>query len=221
MALTLRLRKLNHVAVLDCSGRIVAGPDAASLEAEVRKCIGDQCNVLVNLSGVDFVDSSGLGLLVRLATSTRNTRAGIRFCSPMPSVQKVIAMTMLDRVLPLYETEEQAFSSFNKRQSSAPSSGPGDILCADDSPDLLAYLREGLGRAGYRVQSASIIPDAILLLKAMRPRLLIAGPRFADKLSPRATEMNIPVLRLADDFCTADAGQALAGLLSELGARLP
>lgn len=220
MGLTLRLRKLNHVVVLDCSGRIVAGPDAAALENEARKCIGNQSNLIINLSGVEFVDSSGLGLLVRLATSARNTPAGIRFCSPMPAVQKVIAMTLLDRVLQLYETEEQALTSFNKRQFAAPASGPGDILCADDSPDLLAYLREGLGRAGYRVQSASIIPDAVLLLKAMRPRLLIAGPRFADKLSPRATEMNIPVLRLADDFCTADAGQALAGLLTELGSRL-
>jgi len=220
MGLTLRLRKLNHVVVMDCSGRIVAGADAAMLEGEVRKCIGNQSNLIVNLSGVDFVDSSGLGLLVRLATSARNTPSGIRFCNAMPAVQKVIAMTLLDRVLQLYETEEQALTSFNKRQFADPVSGPGDILCADDSPDLLAYLREGLGRAGYRVQSASIIPDAVLLLKAMRPRLLIAGPRFADKLSPRATEMNIPVLRLDDDFCTADAGQALAGLLTELGTRL-
>lgn len=220
MVLNLRLRKLNHVVVLDCLGRIVAGSDAVALETEVRKCISNQSNLIVNLSGVEFVDSSGLGLLVRLATSTRNTPSGIRFCSPIPAVQKVIAMALLDRVLQLHETEEQALSSFNKRQIPASSSAPGDILCADDSPDLLAYLREGLGRAGYRVQSASIIPDAVLLLKAMRPRLLIAGPRFAEKLSPRAAEMNIPVVRLADDFSTADAGQALAGLLSELGTRL-
>ena len=106
---------------------------------------------------MEFVDSSGLGLLVRLATSTRNTASGIRFCSPTPAVQNVIAVTLLDRVLQLHETEEQALSSFNKRQIQASSSAPGDILCADDSPDLLAYLREGLGRAGYRVQSASII----------------------------------------------------------------
>lgn len=221
MPLNLQVRKLNHVAVVDCTGRIVAGADAASLEAAVRKCMSEHCDVVLNLAGVEFVDSSGLGLLVRLATSTRDSRRGIRFCSPVPAVQRIIALTMLDRVLQPYETEEQAISSFGSRPgNSVTATAPGDILCADESSDLLAYLREALGQAGYRVHSAAIVPDALMLLKAMRPRLVIAGPRFAEKLSVRADDMKVPIIKLSDEFSVTDAGEAISHLLSQVRAAL-
>jgi hypothetical protein len=73
---------------------------------------------------------------------------------------------------------------------------------------------------GYRVHSAAVIPDALLLLKAMRPRLLIAGPRFGEKLAARASEMKVPMIRLSDDFNVADAEQALGVLVSEIKERL-
>lgn len=219
MPLALRVRKPNHVAVVDCTGRIVAGEEATALEAEVKKHVSNHCNVVLNLSGVDFVDSSGLGLLVRLATSSRER---VRFCSPVKAVDRVFRMTLLDGVLQLFETEEQAISSFVERGPSPPSSdsGPGNILCADDSPDVLSYLRGALGQVGYRVHSAAVIPDALLLLKAMRPRLLIAGPRFGEKLAARASEMKVPMIRLSDDFNVADAEQALGVLVSEIKERL-
>ncbi len=217
MPLSLQVRKPNHVAVVDCVGRIVAGPEATSLEATVRKCMSEHCDVVLNLAGVEFVDSSGLGLLVRLATSTRDSRTGVRFCNAGTAVQRVIALTMLDRVLQPYETEQQAISSFGtRRMQDVPVSGPGDILCADESPDVLAYLREGLGQAGYRVHSAAIVPDALMLLKAMRPRLVIAGALFAERLSSRASEMKVPLVKLPREFSGSDAGEAMSNLLSEM-----
>lgn len=218
MPLTLRVRRPNHVAVVDCVGRIVAGPEATALESAVRKCMSEHCDVVLNLSGVEFVDSSGLGLLVRLATSTRNSRTGVRLCSPLPAVQRVIALTMLDRVLQPYETEEKAISSFGVVRHTQPATtpGPGEILCADESSDVLAYLREGLGQAGYRVHSAAIVPDALMLLKAMRPQLVIAGPRFAERLAPCAGEMNVPMIKLPEEFSISDAGDAIATLVAEI-----
>jgi anti-sigma B factor antagonist len=222
MPLALRVRKPNHIAVVECTGRIVAGEEATSLESEVRKHVNNRCDVVLNLSGIAFVDSSGLGLLVRLATSSRKTTARVRFCSPVPAVERVIKMTLLDRVLQPYATEEQAISSLAERGNDRDSlnSVPGDILCADGSPDILSYLREGLGQLGYRVHSAAVIPDALLLLKAMRPRLLIAGPRFGEKLAARALDMKVPMIQLSEDFNVADAGQALERLVSEIKERL-
>ncbi len=222
MPLSLSVRKPNHVTILDCAGRIVAGEEATSLESEVRKWMDNHCDVVLNLAGIEFIDSSGLGLLVRLATSTRYERVAVRFCSAAPAVQKVIALTMLDRVLQPYETEQKAIESLNHRRGS-PTSGSiieSSILCADDSSDLLAYLREGLGQVGYHVYTASIVPDALMLLKATRPCLVVAGPRFAEKLTMRATEMKIPVLKLQDDFRMADAGDAMGHLVSQMKAVL-
>lgn len=217
MRLALSVRKPNHVAVVDCVGRIVAGAETTALEAAVRKCMSENCDVVLNLAGIEFVDSSGLGLLVRLATSTRDTRTGVRFCNALPAVQRVISLTMLDRVLQPYDTEDQAISSFGTRQEqSAPASAPGDILCADESKDLLAYLREGLGQAGYRVHSAAIVPDALMLLKAMRPKLVIAGPIFAERLTSRASEMNVPIVKLPEEFSVSDAGEAMSKLIARL-----
>jgi anti-sigma B factor antagonist len=222
MSLQISSREVNHVIVLQCDGRIVAGREVADLESEITKHRADYRNVVLNLSGVDFLDSSGLGLLVRLATSTRNARNGIRFCCPHEAVRKVVNLTLLDSVLKLHETEENALASL--RTTELPNS-PGEmhegiVLCADDSTDLVAYLREGLSRAGYRVQSACSMQDASILLKALRPKALVAGPRFVEKLSSRAAETNTWIINLGQDFARKDAGEALRNLVTDLNARL-
>ena len=222
MSLQISSREVNHVIVLQCDGRIVAGAEVTDLEAAIAKHRTDYRDVVLNLSGVDFLDSSGLGLLVRLATSTRNTRNGVRFCCPHEAVRRVVSLTLLDSILNLYDSEEKALASFSasKQVDSAIATFDDTVLCADDSSDLVAYLREGLSRAGYRVQSASSIQDASILLKALRPKAFVAGSRFAEKLSARAAETNTWMIDLGKEFGRADAAEALRGLLADLNARL-
>lgn len=222
MPLAIQSRRVGHVAVICCSGRIVAGEEAAALERAVNGYISNHTNVVINLGEVSFIDSSGLGLLVRLTATTRHTQAGLRYCGVSEQMRKVLELTKLTSVLSIHPSEAQAIAAFSAKASGGAggSSKCGNILCVDESPDLLAYLREALEHAGFHTQSARTLPDATLLLKAMAPTLVIAGPQLAPRIAPRAADMKIPMIALESDFSTRDAGEAVGSLLQAVRAQL-
>ena len=84
--------------------------------------------VVVDLTGVEFVDSQGLGALLR---GTRRLGAGaerFRLVVPGPQIRRVFEITALDRVFPLDETREQALvRGLASATSGQPvSDGPGE-----------------------------------------------------------------------------------------------
>ncbi|HEX6878809.1 MAG TPA: STAS domain-containing protein [Terriglobales bacterium] len=222
MPLTIQSRRVGYVTVVDCTGKLVAGEDSAALEKEVRRCMENHVDVVVNLGAVTFVDSSGLGLLVRLATTSRHNTAGLRFCGANEQIMKVLQLTQLSEVLSVYPSEEKAIAAVSEK-TGAPSPrqfATGTVLCVDESMDLLAYLRESLAKAGLPTQSAKTIPDAILLLRTVRPSVIVAGPMFVTKVTAIAGEMKIPIVALDSEFLSRDAGEAIGELLEQLRNRL-
>jgi DNA-binding NtrC family response regulator len=104
---------------------------------------------------------------------------------------------------------------------------PGSrILCADTSPDVLAYLRGLLKEAGYIVVTADNLYDGHILLKAMRPRVVVIGAALhemrgttsADEFHRRLPPNGVIVLPSA--FSSQDAGEAAGALLTEVRAIL-
>jgi anti-anti-sigma factor len=78
MQLTFESRRAENVVVIRCRGRITFGPEAEGLEAEVErqtKIPGSSAwrvrNVVLDLGETEYLDSSGLGMLVRLFTLLR------------------------------------------------------------------------------------------------------------------------------------------------------
>ncbi len=222
MPLTIQSRRVGYVTVVDCSGRLVAGDDSLVLNNEVKRNIDNHLNVVVNLGAITFIDSSGLGMLVRLAATTKHSPAGVRFCGASEQIRKVLELTKLTGVISMYATEGDAIAAFDRKSAPASSNNyaEGTILCLDGSVDLLAYLRESLERAGFRTQSAKTIPDAILLVRTIRPSLVIAGPQFGAKVAPMTAELKIPFITLDDEFSTREAGEAIEGLLEEVRSKL-
>jgi anti-sigma B factor antagonist len=64
--------------------------------------------VLVDLSGVTFLDSTGLTCLIAAYRTTRNTGARLALIAPSPSVRNMLELTGVDRVLPSYPTPDAA-----------------------------------------------------------------------------------------------------------------
>ena len=199
MPLTIQSRRVGYVTVVDCIGRLVAGEDSIALNNEVKRNIDNHINVVVNLGAITFVDSSGLGMLVRLASTTKHSS-----------------------VLSLHASEGQAIAAFDSKgpARSVATFSEGTILCLDESVDLLAYLRESLERAGFRTQSAKTIPDAILLVRTIRPTLVVAGQQFAARVSAMTGELKIPMITLDEEFSTREAGEAISGLLEQVRTHL-
>ena len=71
MRLTLNTREVGRVTIVHCTGRIVAGAESEALRAHATWLLRDHRSLVLHLGDVEFVDSSGLGTLVRILTGTR------------------------------------------------------------------------------------------------------------------------------------------------------
>jgi anti-anti-sigma factor len=224
--LSLNVREVGRVTVIRCSGRIVAGAEAELLRDQISRLSQDHSDIVLHLGEVVFVDSSGLGMLVRLLTSTRRANGDLKLCNVAQGVHSVLQLTNLSTLFDIHESEEDAVSAFYQRRTNAPgvqSKGPA-VLCVDQSADVLAYLRELLRSAGYQVLTNSNLPDSLILISATRPCLIIVGPSLRSSAATRrAFESKCattPVVELGDEFSTLHAGQAASELLETIRVRL-
>jgi anti-anti-sigma factor len=226
MPLALNTRAVGDVTVIKCAGRIVAGEEMECLRSEICGWMREQSLFVLHLADVVLIDSSGLGMMVRLLTSARKISGDIKLCSVAPPIQRLLTMTNLHKLFEIHDCEDNAISAFySRRQPSRGSSPCGPpVLCADESCDVLAYLRAFFRSGGYDVQTTTNVRDALLLLRVTRPILLLLGPNLkasaAIQQAFAAARANAPVIELGADFSTQDAGQAASLLLQKVQARL-
>jgi len=226
LLLSLETRQVGRVTIVRCTGRIIAGGESESLRAHVAWLLRDRRSIVLNLADVGFIDSSGLGTIVRALANTRQARGELKLCDVPQNVRKILDMTRLSTVFDAHDTEEKAVAAFYGpgARAEAPVRTGRSILCLDSNIDLLAYLRELLLRAGYDVQSACLVNDARLLMRVTRFDLLLIGPdKLASGSLPQSFQdacAKLPVIELGKEFSTTDAGEAGASLLAMIEARL-
>jgi anti-sigma B factor antagonist len=226
LRLSLDSREVGRVTIVRCNGRIVAGTECESLRAHVAWLLRDRRSIVLHLGEVGFIDSSGLGTMVRALTSARQAHGDLKLCNVPEFVRKVLEMSRLTAVFDSHESEDKAVAAFYRPEARAEAPVPTgrSVLCLDSNADVLAYLRELLRRAGYDVQSSSRVSDAVLLMRVAHFDLLLAGPGMtASPASPPAFQTacaKLPVIELGSEFSTSHAGEAGAGLLETIEARL-
>jgi anti-sigma B factor antagonist len=226
LPLSLDTREVGRVTIVHCNGRIVAGSASDSLREHVAWLLRDRRSIVLHLGEVGFIDSSGLGTMVRALTSTRQAHGDLKLCNVPEFVRKVLEMSRLTTVFDAHESEEKAVAAFYRPGARAETPVPTgrSVLCLDSNADVLAYLRELLRRAGYDVQSSGRVADALLLMRVTHFDLLLVGPDMtASPASPPAFRdacARLPVIELGGEFSTSHAGEAAAGLLEAIADRL-
>ena len=107
-------REVDHVTILDISGRIVLGAETETLRTAVRELVGKgkKKNIL-NLAGVDYIDSSGVGELVSSFTAVRNSGGELKLLNLTQKVQDVLNVTKLYTVFDIKDDEFKAVKSFD------------------------------------------------------------------------------------------------------------
>jgi anti-sigma B factor antagonist len=203
MPLTLQNRRVEDIAIVKCSGRITEGLESAALQKCLKDLLPYGADVILDLADVDFVDSSGLGLLVRFLMRTQRAQGNLKLCGVRANLREILRITKLNTLFDVYNTEAEAVAEFYQRSKAGAESNPfdTDILCVEQSVDVLAYVRELLRQAGYAVLSATNLPDAMTLLRATRPKMLVIS---ADLRANRATATAESFNRLADTLSVVE-----------------
>ena len=222
--LSLQHRQVGYVTVVTCRGRLVSGAEADTLLQRIEELLPVNSRILLHLGEVDYIDSGGLGLLVRCLTRVQNAAGQLSLCALSPKVSDALRVTRLDSVLKPYYAEAEALASAHADARPEDARGPL-ILCADTSADVLAYLRGLLKGAGYRVVTAENLHDGLILLKTMRPQVVIMGSPLqatrgtssADEFHRRLTESS--VVLLPSGFSSQDAEDAGRTLLQDIEQR--
>lgn len=71
-----------------------------------------KCNLIIDLSGVRFVDSSGLGALVSGFKNASAREGSLKLCSLQPQVRSMFELTRLHRVFEIFSSVEEALESY-------------------------------------------------------------------------------------------------------------
>jgi anti-sigma B factor antagonist len=226
MPLLLETRDVGQVTIVQCKGRIVVGTDSELFLGHVAFLLRDRRAIILQLGEVGFIDSSGLGAMVRALASVRHKGGDLKLCNIPAHTRNVLEMTNLIKLFDAHDSEESAVLAFYQLQLRAeqPRRRGPSVLCVDRNLDVLAYLRELLCRAGYEVQTINNLHDCLILLKATRFQLLLLGPELA--ASPATQQAlqqacaKLRVVHLGSEFSGLDAGQAASALLEKVAACL-
>jgi len=104
--------KVGSVMVLQINGRIDA-LNSSALKTKIAQLIDKNIkNILMDLSGVDFIDSSGLGSLVSCLRSVSQAGGNLKITSLQNNPKNLFETTRLDRVFELFDDRHTAIKTF-------------------------------------------------------------------------------------------------------------
>jgi len=111
--MTIQERIVGSVMVLDCDGKLVLGDGDALLKDKIHSLVFQgHKNIVLNLGGVSYMDSSGLGALVASSVTVKNNGGQIKLLSLTKRLHDLLAIAKLLTVFDTYDNEADALSSF-------------------------------------------------------------------------------------------------------------
>ena len=111
--LNINERQAGDVTVLDLSGKITIGEGSVALRAAIRRLLEEgKKRILLNLAGVSYVDSSGIGELVSSYTAINKEGGQLKLLNLTQKLQDLLTITKLLTVFDVYEKEADALNSF-------------------------------------------------------------------------------------------------------------
>ncbi len=115
------VRKVGSTSVLSISGKVTVGEPSQTLRAALDQLVLDGSNqIVLNLSDVPFMDSAGLGVLALNFANTKAAGGMLKLAEPQERVKEAVELVRLNRLFPLYATEQEAIDSFSDNAAPSP-----------------------------------------------------------------------------------------------------
>lgn len=114
----IKQRMIDDVAVISLSGKLLGGPPGSQEFRDVIYKLLDQGinKVVVDLSDVQRMNSSGLGILISALTSLRNRGGDLKLAAVNEFMEGILVMTKLNSIFEIYKTAEGAAQSFKEQK---------------------------------------------------------------------------------------------------------
>ena len=107
------VKEHDGVAVLSVKGNLMGGPETISLHEKVKELIEqDKKKIVIDLSNVKWMNSSGLGTIMGCLTSLKNAQGDLKLCGVTEKVKSLFMITKLITLFETYATQQEAIKAF-------------------------------------------------------------------------------------------------------------
>ena len=111
--MNIEVKDIGGAAVLDVRGNLMGGPETISVHDKVKELIEiDRKNVVIDLSRVKWMNSSGLGTIMGCLTSLKNAGGELKLCGVTEKVKSLFMITKLITLFETYGTVDEAVKAF-------------------------------------------------------------------------------------------------------------
>ena len=102
----------DDVVVLSLSGKIMGGPEASEINGKINQLIDDgKLKILIDLKEVEWMNSSGLGILIDAVTVLKNNNGTLRLVNVSDRIKNLLKITKLDTVFDIRDSIDDAKES--------------------------------------------------------------------------------------------------------------
>ena len=106
-------REVDDIIILEPKGKIIGGPDATLLHDKLHDFIDqNKKKVIIDLSKVEWMNSTGLGILISGLTTMKNNGGELKLASVTAKIQSLLTITKLITVFENYDSVETSIESF-------------------------------------------------------------------------------------------------------------
>lgn len=111
--MTIKEEIRDNVALLFLKGNMMGGPESMEVHEKVKSLLGDKIKkIVIDLSKVKWMNSSGLGALMASMTSLKNSDGELKISGATGKIQNLFMITKLLTIFDTYETADRAIASF-------------------------------------------------------------------------------------------------------------
>ena len=106
-------RTVSDVTVLDLKGKMTLGEGDELLKDKINSLLSQgRKRLLLNLEGVPYIDSAGLGEVVRTYTTVSRQGGSLKLLNLTKRIEDLLSITKLLTVFETYDSESEAVSSY-------------------------------------------------------------------------------------------------------------
>lgn len=119
MSFSFEIEKNKELMIVSLKGNLIAKPQAEELFVELENAMVEGVkNLMIDLENMEYMNSTGLSVLINLLTQTRNKGGDVVIVSVSEKINKLLVITKLNSVFNIRENREQAITELSKANES-------------------------------------------------------------------------------------------------------